>query len=235
MRRLLALLLIALPAFGQFEIRRIAKTSVGGGGGGSSFSDDFNRANGAIGSNWSCFAGGGNITSNTATFTATSFAENGCVWSAATTGSPNHFVKVQFPSGSARYPRIYFRYTDATSPCYFLQLEISSETWEWYQKPVCNGATENLIQAQAAVASGINTYGMTVDGTGTATVVRLWRTPTGNAPDSGGATWNSASPTWSFTTDPASAVDTGNSVGIGGVQSSAGEIIIDNFYGGPNS
>lgn len=35
MIRLLALVLIALPAFGQFEIRRVPKTAAGGGGGGT--------------------------------------------------------------------------------------------------------------------------------------------------------------------------------------------------------
>jgi hypothetical protein len=73
---------------------------------------------------------------------------------------------------------------------------------------------------------------VTCIGTGNSTVIRVWTSPTANAPDAGGTTWDSAGPANTLSDDPASPVDSGSYVGFGGIGSGGNPLAYDNFFGG---
>ena len=210
-----------------------------GSGGGptlSAFSDDFNRTSSAsLGANWTEAAGDGSIVSNTLLQVNTgSYAENVYAYTGTACATVNQYVKVtfQFLTG-ADYPAIILRYTDASSPMYAIFFFNSEDRVIWTRKANAADGSFTTIQTvdPFTVASG-DVYGVTIDGTGTSTVVRIWRTPPSNTPTSSSNWGGDTTPDATFTTDPASPVDTGNYVGLGGETGSAGNVVFDNFFGG---
>jgi hypothetical protein len=210
------------------------KPFVGGGGGPAAFSDDFNRANStSLGSNWSEIEGDAEISGNELQMVTGSF---GAIWvpftgTSCTTAS--QYVRITNTDiVGADYLRVMFRYTNPSSEFYAVQLECSSGNLEW-QHFANDTASETVIATGSfGVWAEGNTLAITIIGTGTSTVVRIWRNPTGNTPDSGGTTWGGAAPGVSFTTDPADPADSGLIVGLGAVQAGASNINVENFFGG---
>lgn len=239
MRHLIALLLLCLPIWGQgFEVR-VGRPLPAAGPSLGAFSDDFDRANsgtlGACGTgNWIEAAGDAEISSNLYRLVTGSF---GAVTSICgqSAGSLTQYVMVTTNATFAQYPWIVLRSDDSTSPYYAFQLDGAPGELTWYRFDNwadTSGTQIGTTQTVVGTFAG-HTLAITITGTGANTDVRVWRGVTGLP--SAADTWNgdnTPDATW-LTTDPgASAVDTGDYVGIGGQHSTANTLPLDNFFGG---
>lgn len=145
----------------------------------------------------------------------------------------NQYVKVSLPTLIANaYPGIFFRITDDESPMYavFLWAQEGKITFERLASVNTDGLQE--VQAINQTIEQGQTWGFTCVGEGNDVVVRGWLNPTANAPDVGGATWDEAAPTVTFTANPTEPVDSGYYIGLGGQLLSPTQIQFDNFFGG---
>jgi hypothetical protein len=202
---------------------------------GATISDDFNRANSdTLGTGWTEHAGDTDIFSNTARFATGSFAK--CLNTHSTSlGSDSGYCKmtlVTTPSGG--FPGFVFRFTDASSPYYSLDFDVGSNGIYWsYYPNVAGSGTDIGSDPTAAFTDGM-TVGITWEGTGNSTVLRVWFDPSANAPTSV-SSWDGASDPadYSMTDDPGTAVNSGTLVGIECFQSDADSTQVDDFYAGP--
>ncbi len=199
----------------------------------ATFSDDFNRADGAsLGANWTeDIAGAQEILSNQLYFLTLS-AKSLAVYSGTTCSTTDQYarVKVSANVAASNYPGLVFRYTNSVSPYYWIYFGCGEQNVSWAYHP--DVATGNTDIASSAITVALNdVFGITINGTGASTVVRIWRNPTATAPDTGGTTWDGASPTVTFTTDPASPVDTGSMIGVQAYDFSS-HVQFDDFYAG---
>lgn len=200
------------------------------GGSPNAFSDDFNRANGALGANWTTSAGAADINSNAYRSNTGSFGNVISVYNTSA-GSLTQYVRVTLGVTNI-YPWIILRYTDASSPFYAFQVTGTNGLVEWYKFP--NAAGSGTLIASATMAGGDmtgQTYGISLSGTGAGTVVNAWRQITG-IPSAVG-NWNGdTSPDQTFGTPGANNVDTGQLVAIGGQTSLANTMTLEDFFGG---
>lgn len=218
---------IAFTAWNGVAITAWNGTSISTGGGGlAAFSDDFTRAdNDSLGGNWTEADGDIDIFSNTARLSEGGFGENFAIYSATACTTVNQYVRFTYQTEGG-YPQIPLRYTNSSTAFYFV--EFSNTTVDWYHKSQIGGTSTqiNASSGSISIASG-TVIGITVSGTGTSTEVKVWINPgTGTDP----TTWGAA--TITFTDNPASPVDTGGYVGLGGVQGSADVVRYSAFYGG---
>jgi hypothetical protein len=216
-----------------------AKTILGldntSGGSPAAFSDDFNRANGALGANWTVGDGAADVETNAWRMQTGSFGDVVSVFSGTPCNTANQYVKATFGSVTTQYPALIFRYTDGSSPFYMFLFDGGNGEIQWYY--YANVSSSGVqIGTPPTVAGGWNVgdeVGITLNGTGANTDVRIWKNCTGlpSAADN----WNGdTSPDATYlTTDPAgNAVDTGTLVGLGGQQSAANSCKFDDFFGG---
>lgn len=213
---------------GSLEQRVVAS---GGGGGLGAFSDDFNRANSdSLGSNWTEGGGDGDIASNTYVIGTGGFGVVNSVHNTSC-GSVTQYAMVTL-GVNHEYPWLIFRYTDASSPFYAVQISGSTALCEWYYFTSAADSSGDLI-GTVDIGGDLtgHTVAMTCSGTGTSTVITIWRQVTG-LPSAAG-NWNGdTTPDGTISNDPASPKDTGNFVGIGGQAVTGGTVTLDNFFGG---
>lgn len=203
------------------------------GGSGAAFSDDFNRANGALGANWSAYAGAADINTNTWRMNTASFGQVCTGYVGTSCNTVNQYAKITF-GADAQYPSVYFRLTDGSSASYEILFDGNNGDAFWYHHAT-PGASGTQIGATVNLGQALNndTIGITITGTGANTDIRMWINPT-NLPTSASNWDGDTTPdgTW-LTTDPgANAVDTGNQVGIGGQEGAANTVRLENFFGG---
>lgn len=199
-----------------------------GGGSGAAFSDDFS---GTL-ANWTEDAGdivisGGRLSVNTGGYSKISARYTG-----TSTNTVNQYVKLSFPAFvDTNFPFVILRGSASGNPYYAVEFARSNAA-QWYR--YANAADSSPVAVSASTSltvSAGDTFGLTITGTGTATVIRIWRNPTGlpSAADN----WNGdTTPEITWTDDPASAVNTGNQVGFGGFFGAAGQVQVDDFFGG---
>lgn len=180
------------------------------------YADDFNRANSAIiADNWTEVLGEQAINGNALEFSSTPFQKN----LAINTGYPcvtvNQYAKVKLNT-SGGYQALVFRYSNMSNAYYAVFFRSSEQDVEWARAPIpiAAGTQYTSIASSSLTWTSGDTFAVTLMGTGTDTTVRIWKNATGATPDSGGTTWGGASPTVTFTTDPASPVDTGYLQGL---------------------
>lgn len=193
--------------------------------------DDFNRADSdTLGSKWTEVVGDTDIVSNAASFQSTSFSKCFSIYSAQSCTTINQYAKFMVTFSAQCYVGIIFRYTDASSAFMGLQVGSTEDTafWTYYSNST---ATSVDVTSGAITVNSGDTFGVTITGTGTNTIVRVWRNITANAPTSA-SLWDGTAPTLEFTTNPPNPVDTGFTVGIEGYTSAAGTSQLDNFYAG---
>jgi len=221
---------VAFTAWNAVAVTSWNGTSISTGGGGlAAFSDDFDRADSdSLGPNWTEADGDADIHSNTLRLSEGGFGENFPIYTGEACTTVNQYVLFVLVN-AAGYPQIPLRYTNSSSPFYFL--EFSGSSVDWYHKSQIGGTSTqvNAVSGSISVTDGI-TLGMTVTGTGNSTEVKVWTSFSGGYSPSDPTTWGAATVT--FTDNPASPVDTGGYVGLGGVQGSADTLRINNFYGG---
>lgn len=216
-----------------FWVSGLLKSPAAGGLG--AFSDNFNR------SNEDPISGGGvwteikdcQVISNAAN-SPQDFSNDmrGAAYTGTSCGSIIQYVKWTMTganSGGNILNGCIFRWTNAASPFYSVRANDGSNLIEWYSH-TSTSDTGTLIGSQALSFTIPATFGATIVGTGNSTVAKVWLNPSANAPTDS-STWDGGASSTTDTTDPASAVDTGNFVGIIG-NGSLGALEWEDFFGG---
>jgi hypothetical protein len=232
---------ILLPSRGRAQqawFRAVAanQKAAAGGGGKSSFSDNFNRGNETpLAGNWTVVSGTVNLTSNEVQAPNTSdFTEKEAVYSATACTTVEQYVKVTLSSTNPNgcRPGAIFRYTNSGSAYYeiWVLLDTPFSTVYWEQIDSVGGTQNGVGTYLFSTLVPGDAVGIVCTGTGTGTAINVWERPTANAPTTN-ALWDGGAPSFSITDDPASPVNTGGYLGIGGI-GAAGIIAWDNFFGG---
>jgi hypothetical protein len=199
--------------------------------GGTNFSDDFNRTDGdSLGSNWSEVTGDIDISSNTAAAQTASGLDL-AVWTANTVGETQYVGLNETAGGGGTHFLFVFRYTDSSSVYYEIALDNSTGGCTWRYRVGTGGSPTTIQSANLSDWTNFNQLiGVTVEGTGNQTVVRIWGNCTGLP--SAADTWNGDNtPSLTFTDNPGTAANTGTRVGMGATNSGGGVTLTD-FYGG---
>lgn len=198
----------------------------GGAGGPVSFSDDFDRANGTLGSNWTVYAGDWAIASNAAVPQSASFAKNLAIFN-TDTGSVNQWARITYDAnGTFGFLGPVFRFTDEDSEHYECDY-MASECYFTYSEDVAYTASagDNIINGTTTPSwPGINfsatIVGTTIEGTGDNTVIRFWFWAADDPPEelepSAPDLWDGDAAFIEVTTNPARSADTGTKIGICG-------------------
>ena len=204
---------------------------------GVNFSDNFPGTDSTnLGANWTEAAGDAEIVSNMMRLMSSSYADHFMIYTGTATSTVDQYVKFTITTttltADPKFPCVIFRYTNSSSPFYPIFFNVNGDNVTWQHYPTtAGGATVIETSGTLAIALG-DTFGVTISGTGTATVIRIWKTPTGNIPTSESDWGGDTTPDVTFTADPSSAVNTGNNVGIGGEQQTGSDINLDDFFGG---
>ena len=202
----------------------VAVTS--GGGSPQSFSDDFS---GDL-SDWTVIEGSHSIVGGEMRLGTASYSPNIFQYSATACDGVNQYIK--FSMDAQNYPQIYFRFTDGSSPFYILAFSVSNDEITFIRTDDSTDATPDTFATRShEISTGDETYGVTMEGTGTDVTIRVWYEPTADAPTSA-SLWDAGAPDLTVTENPTTPVDTGNYLGMGGAQASAGNIYLDDFFGG---
>jgi hypothetical protein len=133
-------------------------------------------------------------------------------------------------SGSAAfYAGLTLRYTNSSSPYYEVIFWTNEDIVQWgYFTAAADTTADSIGSNQALTIADDDFFGITITGTGTSTVVRVWRNPTGavTAADN----WNGDNtPDVAWTDDPPSPVDSGNIAGFALYGNSFGNALVDNI------
>jgi hypothetical protein len=124
------------------------------------------------------------------------------------------------------------RYTDGATPFYAIVFDTTADTVTWKRMTVDGTVDEVIGAATALTVNAGDWFVATVEGTGNATTVRVWRNPTlsliYSATDVGGDT----TPDVTFTDNPATPVDSGSYVGWGAYGAAAQDVGTDGVEGG---
>lgn len=197
------------------------------------FSDAF-AGDGALSGSWTVEAGTCERVADVfQTSTLSSYSNNVAIFTGTPCVSVDQYAKVSMDCGSdgTRFPSVMFRFSDAASPFYGVQPNATGGEigWNYYTDAATFGG---VIGAGSFAVGATDTWGFTVSGTGSATVVRGWQNPVADSPDSM-LLWDGAAPDVEITADPGvHAVDTGFFIGLGGEHHSSQNIKLDNFHGG---
>ncbi len=199
----------------------------------AAFSDNFNRADSdSLGANWTEAANDCDIVSNQASWPTTfDFSEKAAIYSGTACTTTTNYVKITLDAVGVALPSVIFRYTNSSSAFYELYLDVTNQKLKWYHWTAVGG-TQTLINGPAGASFTFTlpvTIGVTWTGAGNSTTVRTWLTPSANAPTSA-TSWDGGAATVVISDDPASAVDSGGYIGMGGV--SNGTLLADDFFGG---
>lgn len=178
------------------------------------YSDDFNRV--SLGANWTVPLGTVGITSNQLEMQDLNGAY--AIYTGTAIGSVDRAIYFNLQGIiSYRYPHVVLRYTDDSSPLYTVEFSpVYGVTW--YSWDVLDGTSTSIQSLSGAGLTGDETFGITIEGTGSDTVIRIWRNVVNTVPVSF-SEWDpgDTTPDYTFTNDPGgNAVDTGDYVGFGG-------------------
>jgi hypothetical protein len=208
--------------FGQNQLSQLFVT----------YSDNFDRANSSNpGANWAEFDQI-DIASNTLRFVTPSASNTG-IWKTALNGLTQwmKFTVTWLNSGNFFGP--YFRLSNFTngSQGYSLLFDEVNNLVSWYSSTLGSASTQIGGDVGLSIING-DIFGITVQGLGNNTVVRIWRLPTGFPVSS--SNWDgNAIPDVTFTTNPSLARDTGLYVGVWGLPGgSSNNLSIDNWFAG---
>lgn len=197
-------------------------------------SDNFNRAdNESIGASWSeVVTTGSGFDINNDVLRYTTGTGNVIAIHQTPTLAANQYLKYKIlnKDAGAQYGFV-SRYTNSSSPFYIVELA-GTGTLTWYR---CASTAMSCSSVGATTLSHAtnDTLAVTISGTGASTVLNFWLNQTANLPVSA-TEWDAgdSTPDATLTDDPASAVDTGTSLGIDANQGSNGVIRIDDFFAG---
>jgi len=137
------------------------------------------------------------------------------------------------------YSGVIFRFRNSSSPFYSVAYSNAENRWIWNYHPSASGVTTQICGpdtscANSLTASDGNIFGITLDGTGNNTVVRIWKWTSGTPPTAptSASLWSGRSADSEMTINPPSPVDYNNSyTGILFYYSTT-KPSIDDFYSG---
>lgn len=220
------------------NVKSIVDVDNTAGGGLNSFTDDFNRADGALGANWDLEIGSITVVSNSASLRTASYGKQLAVYIGGTLNTNDHAWYGQLvyaETGGNKYGHAVLRYTDDASPYYVIELATAENTAAWLMYPNAASGTSTEIGAPTAVTGNIDPndfFGITVEGTGASTVFRLWLNPGApfNTATDTTSSWNGSGPLITWNDDPgANAVDSGVTGGLQGFVAVAGDLAYGTF------
>jgi hypothetical protein len=187
--------------------------------GGAAFSDDF-AGTGTLGANWTVTTGTWGRVSGQCSLSSIGGCLAGYTGTACTT--LDQYVKATLSTISSSYPALVFRRENGTpTNNYYVYKDGLTIVW-------ANDAGGSIQSASMSLSNG-DSLGITVTGTGSSTIVRVWKNPAANTPTSL-TVWGGASPDVTFTNNSSVASDSGTTVGLGGNNQSS--LIYDDFFGG---
>lgn len=197
-----------------------------------SFSDNFNRANGSLGANWTTVRNTLSISSNQC-YAAFNSKLNIAAYTGQFTRTNDQYVKIKLNSGSSNGTMHFmFRYTNNSSPCYVFYVYMPTGDFEWQYCSNAAAGPDNGPGSQSSLSlSDGDTLGITISGTGSGVTMRVWQNPVADAPESA-SSWDGVgalvSPNY-----PGTALDPvgGSGVAIGS-ETALGAVYLDDFYGG---
>lgn len=210
------------------------------GGAGAAFSYDFTGTDGAEwdSAKFTEVNGSVNILSNTGRFVTGGFGLDASMYTGGTCSTANQYHKlttVTVPTSS--FLQLIFRYTNSSSPFYTAEIDTDTGTVAWYRWAdlaafiAGSGTTIHAATTITGAGDANDAYGITLEGTGTGTVLRAWLNPTADTPTSA-SVFGANAADLTYTDDPASPVDSGGSLGIACFQSTANGQRIDGWFGG---
>jgi hypothetical protein len=215
-------------------ISAIKGESIASGGGGLiDITEDFTGADGSnLSANWTEAAGDWNIFSNGARQVSGSYASCFAVYTGTSTSTIKQYGRITFPNSSGEYAGLIFRYVDSSSPFYAIYVD-QNALWSWEVYPTAAGSGTEIQNGDAGTFTAGDTWGVTIEGTGSSTRVRIWKNPVAAKPISV-SEWDSGdtTPELDFQNDPGTAADTGKQIGICGFSNSANNIRLDTFRAG---
>ena len=208
----------------------------GGGGGGNAFSDAFASDL----ANWTVDAGAGwSIVSGRLRYApGTAYTLNLIRYSSTTTGSATQYAKVTMPfyTQAANSLGVMLRCQASSGYRYLVYAYNGTLVWS---RITWDLSSETEIDSETMSFTTGNSLGVTIQGTGVNTVVKVWLNPTANTPVNAD-NWDSASDPADYTlTDGGSLLTTNNAnsgqyAGLVSYidSSSGGYNEYDDFYGG---
>jgi hypothetical protein len=223
------------PTFFGQNISTSTGTGGGGGGGtGVALTDDFNRANSStVGGLWTQVAGNCDISSNTLLAVSGTYAHN-CLRHNTAVASITQYMKATFSGWGSNdaFIGFIFRWAVAnTGPSYVVTFSALADDVTWARYSNTSAASYTTISTGSLSVVGGDTFGVTVDGTGTNTTVRVWRNCTGLP--SAANNWNGdTTPSLTFTTNPPTPVDTGTGLGLALAPETSNGVYVDQWWGG---
>jgi hypothetical protein len=115
---------------------------------------------------------------------------------------------------------------------YQVQFDDDDERILWKYFPTVGGTAVTVQNLTSVTVTYPLTVGVVVTGTGNGTEIRVWISPTADAPTSA-SSWDGAGPTHTLDANPSTAADSGLYLGIGINNTSSGTAATwDNFFGG---
>lgn len=197
----------------------------------AAFSDNFNRSNAStLGAEWTTRAGQwgtfDNQAENQTGSVSTAIATYNTGSNTITTYQRVTLVNI----ASVRRPGLVFRFTDASSAFYVIELGGDNSTVAWKHFTAIGGTESTIASTSQSVSLG-DVWGITITGTGDDTVVRCWLNPTATSPVSA-SEWDTGdtTPEVTFTANPASPVNSGTFGGLYAVSNA--EMLLDNWHYG---
>jgi hypothetical protein len=196
-------------------------------------SDDFNRADSAsLGSNWTEIGGNTSIVSNKLKGQSVSGWDLNIFNTAV---GVNQYVRItpsSGGSGAGNFNYAFLRYTDASTPYYAIEFNNNDGVVKWYEVTgVIIGATTETGGALSGWGAIDQPLGVTIEGTGNNTVIRIWANCSGIPSTT--TNWNGdTTPDMILTGNPTTPANTGTKVGCGFWQEGSATPIEDFFGGG---
>ena len=124
------------------------------------FSDDFNRANGALGGNWSTIDGSPSVSSNQ--FYS---ASNAGALNSTDPGTADYKVKIDHNTSSNGFIQVYGRSDSSRNTCYFLYCETSVDGWHELYKRVSGTQTMLGSRGTGNFSDTVQTFTLSMEGT----------------------------------------------------------------------
>jgi hypothetical protein len=185
---------------------------------------------GALPGAFSAEQGSADVSSDKLRITAGGWVETVLKHSTSLSGA-TQYLKMVSGTTDFQYPLGCLRYTNSSSGYYVFYVDGNAGTVEWGYKPNV-GTSSTGIQTSGGLPgapfySG-ESVGIIVDGTGSATEVRLWSNITADAPTDA-STWDGRGPDATLTNNPGTAVNSGPYACIGASQGTANQVQFTKF------
>ena len=191
--------------------------------------DDFDRT--SLGGDWHEIVGTVTCSSNILLFVEGG-QPNSVLFDEPVTGLTQYQkAKLILGGGATVVVGFIFRASGDNGPAYMVAFDVGDDVYWYRYSDIGESDGEEEIATQGMTVASNDVMGVTIEGTGNSTVVRIWRNPSG-LPNSA-TDWNGdTSPTLTLTADPATPVNSGLNIGVTGIISNNNGAGMDDWFGG---